>query len=177
MRLAVGAPPLWLVLLVAAVAGERLTELVVSKRHARWAECHGGVEHGRRHYPAMVAVHTALLVGILTEAAVARRPFVPALGWSALCAAVLLQCLRWWCVWSLGPRWNTRVIVVPGLPLVHRGPYRWLRHPNYVAVAGEGIALPLVHSAWLTALLFTIANAAVLTVRLRVENAALGMTA
>jgi methyltransferase len=83
------------------------------------------------------------------------------------------QALRWWCIATLGRRWNTRVIVVPGLPLVRSGPYRFLRHPNYVAVVVEGLALPLVHACWVTALVFTVANAFVLAVRLRVENAAL----
>jgi methyltransferase len=85
------------------------------------------------------------------------------------------QALRWWCVTTLGPQWNTQVIVVPGLPLVTRGPYRfwWLRHPNYIAVAVEGAALPLVHSAWLTALVFTLLNVPLMVVRLRCENAAL----
>lgn len=83
------------------------------------------------------------------------------------------QALRWWCVSTLGPRWNTRVIVVPGLPLVTGGPYRWLRHPNYVAVVAEGVALPLIHTAWATATLFTLLNAALLTVRIRCENRAL----
>jgi methyltransferase len=91
-----------------------------------------------------------------------------------LAVVLLSQGLRWWCVASLGRRWNTLVIVVPSAPLVTRGPYRWLRHPNYVAVVTEGLALPLVHSAWLTALGFTLANAIVLGVRIRVENAALG---
>jgi methyltransferase len=83
------------------------------------------------------------------------------------------QGLRWWCIATLGRRWNTRVIVVPDLPLVHAGPYRLLRHPNYVAVVVEGFALPLVHAAWITALVFTVANAALLALRLHVENAAL----
>jgi methyltransferase len=164
---------MWFTLLIAAVAVERLVELVISKRHARWALAAGGVEHGRRHYPAMVAIHTGLLVGVLVEVWVADRPFLPALGWSMLALAAASQALRWWCVGTLGRRWNTLVIVVPGLPLVDRGPYRFLRHPNYVAVVIEGFALPLVHTAWWTAVLFTLANAAVLAVRLRVENAAL----
>jgi methyltransferase len=83
------------------------------------------------------------------------------------------QALRWWCIRTLGPQWNTRVIVVPGLPLVSGGPYRWLRHPNYVAVVTEGLALPLVHTAWLTALVFTVLNAGLLTRRIRCENQAL----
>jgi methyltransferase len=103
-----------------------------------------------------------------------HRPFLPWLGWPMFAIVLLSQGLRWWCVASLGRRWNTLVIVLPGVPLVTRGPYRWLRHPNYVAVVAEGLALPLVHSAWLTALGFTLANALVLSVRIRVENAALG---
>src|SRR5690625_2742060 len=90
-----------------------------------------------------------------------------------LAMALASQLLRWWCIAALGPRWNTRIIVVPGLPLVTSGPYRWLRHPNYVAVVVEGFALPLVHSAWITALVFTLANAALLTARIRSENRAL----
>ncbi len=90
-----------------------------------------------------------------------------------LVLVVASQALRWWCIATLGRRWNTRVIVVPGLPLVRSGPYRYLSHPNYVAVVVEGFALPLVHAAWVTALVFTVANAVLLSVRLRVENAAL----
>lgn len=167
------AVPLWFALLTLAVAGERLAELVTSRRHARWARTRGGIEHGRGHYPAMVALHTGLLAGMVAEVAYAGRPFVPAVGWPALAVTGGAQALRWWCVRALGPRWNTRVIVVPGLPLETAGPYRLLRHPNYAVVAVEGVALPLVHSAWVTALVFTAANAALLAVRLRVENAAL----
>ena len=90
-----------------------------------------------------------------------------------LVLVVTSQALRWWCIATLGPRWNTRVIVVPGLAAVSTGPYRWFRHPNYVAVVVEGLALPLVHAAWVTALVFTVADAALLRVRLRAENAAL----
>ena len=90
---------------------------------------------------------------------VADRPFLPLLGWPMLALVLASQALRWWCIATLGRRWNTRVIVVPGLPLVTGGPYRWLRHPNYVAVVVEGVALPLVHAAWVTALVFTVLNA------------------
>lgn len=149
-------------LLVAATALERLAELVVSARHARWSFARGGVESGRGHFPAMVALHTGLLVACVVEVHVADRPFVPLLGWVALAGVLLSQALRWWCISTLGPRWNTRVIVVPGLPLVQAGPYRWFHHPNYVAVVLEGLALPLVHSAWLTAAAFTVLNAVLL---------------
>ncbi|MFH5821543.1 isoprenylcysteine carboxyl methyltransferase family protein [Georgenia sp. AZ-5] len=163
--------------LVLAVGCERLAELVVATRNARWSFARGGVETGRGHYPVMVALHTGLLVGALVEVWVRRPEFVPALGWPMLALALGSQALRWWCITVLGPRWNTRVIVVPGLPLVSNGPYRWFSHPNYVAVVVEGFALPLVHSAWITALVFTLANAVLLTVRIRTEDRALAAAA
>ena len=151
-----------LLVVVGATAVERVGELVVSARNARWAFARGGVERGLGHFGAMVALHTALLVAPVVEVVVADRPFLPWLGWTALAAVVAAQGLRWWCIATLGRRWNTRVIVVPGLPLVARGPYRVLRHPNYLAVVLEGVALPLVHTAWVTALAFTVLNAVLL---------------
>ena len=91
-----------------------------------------------------------------------------------MAVVALSTAMRWWCVAVLGKHWNPRLIVIPGAPLVHRGPYRFLHHPNYTAVTAEVAALPLVHSAWLTAIVFTIANALVLNVRIRTENLALG---
>ncbi len=159
--------------LVCLVALERLAELVVSKRNAAWAMSRGGVEFGALHYRFMVVLHTGLLVGMVVEVWVRRPEFVPALGWPMLALALASQGLRWWCIATLGRQWNTRVIVVPDLEPVRRGPYRWLKHPNYVAVVVEGFALPLVYSAWITALVFTVLNAALLSVRIRVENTAL----
>ena len=121
----------------------------------------------------MVLLHTGLLVGCLVEVGLLDRPFIPWLGWTMLALVVLSQALRWWCIHTLGLHWNTRVVVVPGAPLVRSGPYRRFPHPNYIAVVLEGVALPLVHTAWVTAVLFTVLNAAMLTVRVRVENTAL----
>ncbi|MGW0363790.1 isoprenylcysteine carboxyl methyltransferase family protein [Streptomyces sp. NPDC002990] len=163
----------WYLVLIVLVVAERLAELVMARRHTAWSLARGGREYGRGHYPAMVALHTALLVGCLVEPWAADRPFVAVLGWPALGVAVAAQGLRWWCVTTLGPRWNTRVFVVPALPLVAAGPYRLLRHPNYVAVVAEGAALPLVHSAWWTALGFTVLNLGLLRVRIRCEDSAL----
>ena len=163
----------WYALLLLAVAVERLAELLLSLRHARWALDRGGVETGQGHYPWMVLLHTGLLVGCLVEVVAADRPFVPGLGWPMLALVLLAQGLRWWCIGTLGERWNTRVLVVPGLPLVHRGPYSVLRHPNYVAVVVEGFALPLVHTAWITAVVFSALNGWLLTVRIRCEQRAL----
>jgi methyltransferase len=125
----------------------------------------------------MVLLHTALLVGCLVEVQALDRPFVAWIGWPMLAVVVGAQALRWWCITTLGSQWNIRVVVVPGLPLVHRGPYRWLRHPNYVAVVAEGLALPLLHDAWLTAVVFTALNGVLLTVRIRCENRLLAAVA
>jgi methyltransferase len=166
------------VALVAATAVERLAELVVSTRNARWSFARGGVESGRGHFPAMVALHSGLLVACVAEAGLADRPFLPWLGWPMLVLVVASQALRWWCVTTLGYRWNTRIIVVPGLPLVSAGPYRWMRHPNYVAVVVEGFALPLVHTSWVTALGFTVLNLVLLArFRIPAEDRALGLAA
>jgi len=158
--------------LVLLVGAERLAELRLSTHNAAWSFARGGVESGQRHYPAMVALHSGLLAGCVAEAWLFGRRFRPPLGWPMLALVAGSQALRWWCIATLGRQWNTRVIVVPGLPLVTAGPYRRLRHPNYLAVVVEGAALPLVHSAWITAGAFTVLNAAVLRVRLRCEEAA-----
>nr|WP_218566738.1 isoprenylcysteine carboxylmethyltransferase family protein [Vallicoccus soli] len=161
-------------LLVGLYAVERLAELVLSARNIRWSLARGGVETGFGHYPSMVVLHTGLLVGCLVEVLVLDRPFLAWLGWPMLALALLAQGLRWWSIRTLGHRWNTRVVVVPGMPLVTGGPYRLVNHPNYVAVVVEGVALPLVHTAWVTALVFTVLNVPLLAVRLRAEEAALG---
>lgn len=163
----------WYVALIAVVAAERVIELAVARRNQRWSQTRGAVESGRGHYPVMVALHTGLLVGAPLEVALGERGFIPALGWSMFGLVVAAQALRWWCITTLGRQWNTRILVVPGMPLVDRGPYRYLPHPNYIAVIVEGAALPLVHTAWITAAAFTAANAAVLRVRILAENRAL----
>jgi methyltransferase len=168
---------MWYALLIAVVACERLAELVIARRNLAWSLERGGVEVGAGHYPVMVVLHTAFLVGCLAEVILLDRPFLPALGWSMLAIVVAAQVLRWWCITTLGPRWNTRVVVIPGAPRVNGGPYRLFSHPNYVAVVAEGIALPLVHTAWITALVFTVLNAALLTRRITTENAALARLA
>lgn len=163
--------------LILATGAERIAELVISKRNAAAAFARGGHEYGQRHFPWMVTLHTGFLLACLAEVFFLDRPFIPALGWPMLVIALLCQAGRYWVIWALGAQWNTRVIVVPGAGRVERrGPYRfsWLRHPNYWIVAIEGIALPLVHSAWITAIVFTVLNAILLLgFRLPVENKAL----
>ena len=163
--------------LILATGAERIAELAISKRNAAAAFARGGQEYGQRHFPWMVTLHTGFLLACLAEVFFLDRPFIPALGWPMLAIALLCQAGRYWVIWALGAQWNTRVIVVPGAGRVERrGPYRfsWLRHPNYWIVAIEGIALPLVHSAWITAIVFTVLNAILLIgFRLPVENKAL----
>jgi methyltransferase len=167
----------WYLVLVGVVAVERLIELVVSNRNWSWSRQRGGTEFGAGHYPLMVVLHTGLLAGCVFEVLALHRPFIPSLGWPMLGLVVAAQVLRWWCITTLGRQWNTRVIVIPGAARVADGPYRLFPHPNYVAVVVEGLALPLVHSAWLTALVFTVLNAVLLRTRLRVENDALASLA
>lgn len=167
----------WFVLLVAAVALERLAELRVARRNLAWSTARGGVESGAGHYPVMVVLHVGLLIGAVLEVTLGHRSFVPALGWPMVALTVAAQVLRWWCIRTLGPQWNTRIVIVPGLTRVRRGPYRLFAHPNYVAVVVEGFALPLVRSAWITAVVFTVCNAALLALRISTENRALARLA
>jgi len=161
------------VLLVALVATERVVELGLSRRNVRRLLRLGGVEAGAGHYPWMVLLHAAFLAACPLEVWLLRRPFLPALAGPMTLLLTATMALRYWVVASLKGRWNTRVIVLPGVPPVRTGPYRWMRHPNYAAVVLELIALPLVHTAWLTAVLFTVLNAMVLRARIRVEDRAL----
>jgi len=164
------------VALILATGAERIAEMVISKRNAAWAFARGGVEYGQSHFPWMVALHTGFLLAAIAEVVLLDRPFIAWLGWPMLAIALLCQAGRYWVITALGKQWNTRVIIVPGLGRVTRGPYRfaWLSHPNYIIVAIEGFALPLVHSAWITALAFTILNAILLLgFRIPTENRAL----
>jgi methyltransferase len=159
--------------LVGLFALERMAELALSRRNALRAVAAGAVEVGRGHYAVMVPFHGAFLAACAAEAYAAPAP-PPRVAILAAGAAVLAQGLRWWSVWALGPRWSTRILVVPGAAPVTRGPYRFLRHPNYVAVAVELAALPLAWGSWRTALAFSIGNALLLAVRVPAEERALG---
>ncbi|MBJ6763373.1 hypothetical protein JGU66_21620 [Myxococcaceae bacterium JPH2] len=165
----------WLYLgFLTLLVAERVVELVLSKRNAARAFARGGVETGQGHYRVMVAFHTCFLVACAVEVVLGERPF---LGWAsvvALAGAVAAQALRYWAIATLGERWNSRIIVVPDLPPVTGGPYRYLRHPNYVAVVLELLCVPLIHGAWVTALVFSLGNLLLLLVRIRAEEQALG---
>jgi methyltransferase len=166
------------VALFALVALGRLGELAVSRRNIRRARARGAVSgESTGFYALMVGMHAAFLLAAPLEVLGLARPFLPALGWPMLALALAAVALRYWAIAALGGRWNTRVFVVPGDPAVCAGPYRYVRHPNYLAVAVEMLALPLVHTAWLTALVFSAANALVVARRIAHEEAALARLA
>jgi methyltransferase len=161
-----------LVLAVALVTVQRLFELVLARRNERRARARGAVERGQRHYLLIVALHTLWLVSTLVEGLL-RGPDIPAFWPVPLALFLLVQPLRYWAIFSLGERWNTKILVLPGEKPVRRGPYRYLDHPNYVVVVVEVLTFPLIFGAWITASVFTVLNAAILSVRIREENRAL----
>jgi methyltransferase len=167
-------PLRWYLLLLAALAAERIFELYLTRRNARRAFSRGAIEVGHRHYRVMAALHTAFIASCAIEAMHFPRALPPAIVWGALGAEVLAQALRYWAVATLGERWNTRVIVTPEAAPVTGGPYRFLRHPNYLAVVIEIAAVPLIGGAIVTAVAFSILNAILLAVRIHAEERALG---
>jgi len=155
------------VAILAFVTAERLLELVIARSNTKRLIAQGAREHGASHYPLIFAAHAAWLITLWVLAPGREIDGF----WLAL--FVLLFVARVWVIATLGPRWTTRIIVLPGAPLVHGGPYRFLNHPNYWVVVGEIAVLPLVFELWAVALIFTVLNAAVLWVRVREENKAL----
>jgi methyltransferase len=160
-------------LLVAAVAAGRLVELRIAGRNRRRLLARGGVEVAPGHYRWMVLQHAAFLIACPLEVWLLDRPFFPPLAAAMLFLVVPATALRYWVIRTLDGRWTTRIVILPGTPPVVGGPYRWIRHPNYLAVCAEIAALPLVHTAWLTAVVFSVLNAVVLRVRIRAEEGAL----
>lgn len=157
---------------VALVALQRLLELALSRRNERRLRARGAVERGGGHYPFIVALHVLWLLSTLAEGII-RGPDLPPWWPVPLALFLLAQPLRYWAILSLGVHWNTRILVVPCAKPVRRGPYRYMRHPNYLVVAVEILSLPLIFGAWITAVVFSILNAVALFVRIPEENRAL----
>lgn len=155
-------------IVVALVALQRLLELIYATRNTRALLRRGAVEHGRAHYPLFIALHGGWLVAILVAV-----PADAPIAWLPLALFAVLQLLRLWVVATLGPYWTTRIVSLPEMPLVRRGPYRVLRHPNYVIVAGEIALLPLAFGAWRIAVVFSLLNLALILWRIRIEDRAL----
>jgi methyltransferase len=159
--------------LLALVAVERIAELRLSRRNAEWALSRGGIELGSGQMIWMKLVHTSFFFSCILEVLLLDRPFLPWLGFPMLAASIAAQALRYSAIAALGLRWNVRVIVVPGMAAVATGPYRFLRHPNYLAVVLEMFAIPLVHTAVVTAAVFSALNLFLLRARIRLEESAL----
>lgn len=158
-------------LILAIVVAQRIAELIYAAKNTRRLLKTGGIEYGRKHYPLFILLHTAWLVTIALSISASSVT-----NYSLLCIFLLLQVMRLWILLSLGRYWTTRIIRVPDTPLVRRGPYRWLDHPNYLLVQIEIALLPLIFGQWSVALAFSIANAALLFWRIRIENLAIEAT-
>lgn len=159
----------WLHLVIPLTIAQRIAELLRSKKNERRLRSAGAVEFGRDHYPAIVTLHTLWFVVMIAELLWIPRqisPFWPAL----LPTWVAVEALRFWTLRTLGDRWTTRVLVLPGERPVTTGPFAWIRHPNYVAVAAEILLVPLILGCYVTAITFSIANAVMLMVRIRTEE-------
>jgi methyltransferase len=162
-----------LLAVAAVIVVQRVAELRLARRNERWARSRGAVEHGAAHYPAFFVLHTGWLVGWMSEGWLRGPALDPAWPlWLLLFACA--EGLRYWAIASLGKRWNTRILVLPGEPLVGRGPYRYARHPNYIAVALELASVPLMFGAWITAAVASVLNVVLLAgVRIPAEDRAL----
>ncbi|ABZ83022.1 conserved hypothetical protein [Heliomicrobium modesticaldum Ice1] len=154
------------------VLAQRVVELAIARRNARRMTAKGAVEVGHAHYRYLVALHVCFFAALMTEVLVLGRK--PPQWWMAPAAAFLIaQGLRYWCMTSLGHFWNTRIFVLPGANAIRRGPYRFFRHPNYLAVVTELLCIPLLFGAWITAAVISIVNLYLLSVRIQAEEAAL----
>lgn len=159
-------------IIISIVIIQRLIELFVAKRNEKWMLSQGAFEAGAAHYPVMVAMHITFFASLLIEVTVFDRPLSPI--WLLfLIVFILAQAFRVWCLYSLGKFWNTKIIILPGANVIQKGPYRFIRHPNYVVVAIELLVLPLLFSAYFTAVIFTLLNIGMLSIRIPVEEKAL----
>ena len=166
MRTLLLVSPLYLI--VGFLVFQRLVELVLAQRNHRVLATKGAIEFGRRHYPALVALHAGWLVALLVTIDPKTPVSVP-----LLAVFVLLECGRVWVIATLGSRWTTRIMVVPGAKRIRTGPYRYLDHPNYLIVCGEIAVVPLMFGAWPLALVASMLNLLALRTRIRIENQAL----
>ena len=161
-------------IVLALLIVERIFELDRARRNAKRAFEHGAIEIGQMHYRVMVAFHTLFIASCAVEAIFFPHIFAPIVAWMALGAEIFAQALRYWAVTTLGDRWNTRIIVSPDRTPVTGGPYRFMRHPNYLAVVIEIAAVPMIGGALFTAIAFSIGNALILAVRIPAEERAMG---
>lgn len=162
----------WVYGIIAVIIIQRIVEVAVAKRNERWMKGNGGVEVGESHYPWMVAMHVAFFISLFVEVTLTGVTFT-IYSFIPLLFVFVAQIVRIWALLSLGRYWNTKIIVLPEAPVVEKGPYRFLRHPNYMVVITEIAFIPLLFQAYWTALVFSVLNAWMLVVRIRTEEEAL----
>jgi methyltransferase len=151
---------------------QRLTEMYIAKRNEKWLLKRGGVEHGKEHYPYIVTLHVLFLLSLFFEVMIFHKELTSL--WNILIPILALtQLIRYWSVFSLGYYWNTKIIIVPNEIVVSKGPYQFMKHPNYVVVAIEFLLIPLLFQAYMTALLFTFLNIIMMSIRIPSEEKAL----
>ena len=157
----------WFVIFIIFLVIQRFTELYISKRNEKWLLAQGAIEYGREHYPYIVALHTLFIISLIAEYYLkAGQP----ISYIALVLFILLLAFKYWVLSSLGTYWNTRIYRIPGAVAVRKGPYKLFKHPNYVDVVCEIAIIPLVFHLYYTAIIFSVLNAIMLSVRINVEN-------
>lgn len=159
-------------IIIGFVIIQRLVELRIAKRNEKWIREKGAYEAGASHYPFMLALHIGFFLSLVLEVTVIDQPVSP-LWMPLLFLFFMTQAARVWCLFSLGRFWNTKILILPGAQVVKKGPYNFIKHPNYLIVTIEILLLPLIFQAYFTAVVFTILNAAMLSVRIPVEEKAL----
>lgn len=161
-----------IVIIVSLIILQRFIELFIAKRNEKWMKDQGAFEAGASHYPFMVAMHVFFFIALISEVLFFQRQ-LSAIWPMWLAIFLAAQILRVWCLASLGKFWNTKIIVLPNAQVVRKGPYKWLRHPNYIIVATELLVLPLLFNAVITAVVFSLLNIWMMTVRIPAEEQAL----
>lgn len=151
---------------------QRIVELFIARRNENWMKSQGGYEVGAKHYPYMVAIHIGFFISLILEVLIFKRHLSP-YWWVFFILFIGLQLMRIWVISSLGKYWNTKIIVLPGAHVVKKGPFHFLRHPNYVVVSLEILIIPLIFNGIFTAILFTLLNLCILYIRIPIEEAAL----
>ncbi len=163
---------MWFYLFFIIIVLQRIGELIIAKRNEKWMKERGAQEFGQDHYPLMVFIHTLFFIVFFLEVMIGHNKIIAA--WPIVLSIFLLtQCIRIWALTSLGRYWNTKIIVIPGAKMVNKGPYRFLKHPNYVVVTIEFIVIPLLFEAYFTALFFSLLNVMILRIRITAEEKAL----
>lgn len=163
---------LWMWILIALIIGQRLLELRIAKQNEIWMKERGAIELGAKHYKWFVILHICFFLSIIFEASLTNKTII-SLNYYILTLLVITQIFRFWCIFTLGRFWNTKIIVLPRVSPIKKGPYKYVKHPNYLIVAIELFLIPLLFHAYLTAILFPILHTILLCVRIPIENKAL----